>query len=152
MILSISVTLRIWEMVWGTFLLAKWCRFRISKPFLNLGANLKFFKLLIFSQQLISPKLFYLGNPEDLRDGVGDIFIIVQFVEITYFFFYFPKIFSFSSWPPISNFLKFLKKLNISMTMRSWALIMVPLFSVSDPLSVKLTIFKIWPNFKLSIF
>ena len=61
-------------MVWGTFLLAKGCRFRISKPFLNLGANLKFLKLLIFSQQLISPKLFYLGNPEDLRDGVGDIF------------------------------------------------------------------------------
>ena len=27
-----------------------------------------------FSQQLISPKLLYLGNPEDLRDGVGDIF------------------------------------------------------------------------------
>ena len=40
----------------------------------NLGANLKFLKLLIFSQQLISPKLFYLGNPEDMRDGVGDIF------------------------------------------------------------------------------
>ena len=74
MILSISVTLRIWEMVWGTFLLAKWCRFRISKPFLNLGANLKFLKLLIFSLQLIWPKLLYLGNPEDLRDGVGDIF------------------------------------------------------------------------------
>ena len=29
---------------------------------------------MIFSQQLISPKLLYLGNPEDLRDGVGDIF------------------------------------------------------------------------------
>ena len=29
---------------------------------------------------------------------------------------------------------------------------MVPLFSVSDPLSVKLTIFKIWPYLKLSIF
>ena len=29
---------------------------------------------------------------------------------------------------------------------------MVPLLSVSDPLSVKLTIFKIWPYLKLSIF
>ena len=38
------------------------------------------------------------------------------------------------------------------MTMRSWTLVMVPLFSVSDPLSVKLTIFKIWPCLKLSIF
>ena len=28
------------------------------------------------------------------------------------FFFDLPKFFSFSSWPPISNFLKFLKKLN----------------------------------------
>ena len=46
----------------------------LETVFLNLGANLKFLKLLIFSQQLISPKLFYLGNPEDLRDGVGDIF------------------------------------------------------------------------------
>ena len=36
--------------------------------------------------------------------------------------------------------------------MRSWTLVMVPLFSVSDPLSVKLTIFKIWPYLKLSIF
>ena len=35
---------------------------------------MKFLKLLIFSQQLISPKLFYLGNPEYLRHGVGDIF------------------------------------------------------------------------------
>ena len=38
------------------------------------------------------------------------------------------------------------------MTMRSWTLVMVPLFSVSDPHSVKLTIFKIWPYLKLSIF
>ena len=38
------------------------------------------------------------------------------------------------------------------MTMRSWTLVMVPLFSVSDPLFVKLTIFKIWPYLKLSIF
>ena len=29
---------------------------------------------MIFSRQLISPKLLYLGNPEDLRDGVGDVF------------------------------------------------------------------------------
>ena len=29
---------------------------------------------------------------------------------------------------------------------------MIPLFSVSDPLSEKLTIFSIWPNLKLSIF
>ena len=63
-------------MVWGTFLLAKCCRSRISKSFLNLGANLKFLKLLIFSQQLISPKLLYLGNPKDLGDGVGDIFAL----------------------------------------------------------------------------
>ena len=54
--------------------------------------------------------------------------------------------------PPIRNFLKFLKMLNFSMTMRSWTLLMVPLFSVSDPLSENLTICTIWPNFKLSIF
>ena len=35
---------------------------------------MKVLKLLIFSQQLIWPKLLYLGNPEDLRDGVKDIF------------------------------------------------------------------------------
>ena len=35
---------------------------------------MKFLKLLIFSQQLISPKLLYLGNPVDLKDGVGNIF------------------------------------------------------------------------------
>ena len=39
-----------------------------------IGANLKFLKLLIYSQQLMSPKLLYLGNPEDLGDGVGNIF------------------------------------------------------------------------------
>ena len=44
---------------------------------------------------------------------------------------------------PFLNFFKFLKKSNFFMTMRSWTLVMVPLFSVSDPLSVKLTIFKI---------
>ena len=38
------------------------------------------------------------------------------------------------------------------MTMRSSTLVIVPLFLVSDPLSVKLTIFKIWPYLKLSIF
>ena len=38
------------------------------------GANLKFLKLLIFSQQLISPKLLYFGNPEDLVKNVRDIF------------------------------------------------------------------------------
>ena len=31
-------------------------------------------KISIFNQQLISPNLLYLGNPEDLRDGVGDFF------------------------------------------------------------------------------
>ena len=31
-------------------------------------------KLSIFQHQLIWPKLLYLGNPEDLRGGVGDIF------------------------------------------------------------------------------
>ena len=31
-------------------------------------------KLLIFSQQLMSPKFLYLGNPGDLGDGVGNIF------------------------------------------------------------------------------
>ena len=45
-----------------------------------------------------------------------------------------------------------MKKSNFFMTMRSWTLVMLPLFSVSDPLSVKLTIFKIWPYLKLSIF
>ena len=45
-----------------------------SRNRFRIGTNLKFLKLLIFSRQLISPKLLYLGNPEDLRDGVGDIF------------------------------------------------------------------------------
>ena len=31
-------------------------------------------KLSIFLNQLIRPELLYLGNPEDLRDGVGDFF------------------------------------------------------------------------------
>ena len=38
------------------------------------------------------------------------------------------------------------------MTMRSWTLVMVPLFSVNDPLLEELTILKICPNLKLSIF
>ena len=29
---------------------------------------------MIFQYQLIWPKLLYLGNPADLRGGVGDIF------------------------------------------------------------------------------
>ena len=74
------VTLRSWEMVWGTFLLSKLCRTRISKPFLNqifkIIANFKFLKLLIFNQQQMSPTFLYLGNPEELRDGVGDIFAL----------------------------------------------------------------------------
>ena len=37
---------------------------------------------MIFSPQLISPKLLYLGNPEDLRDGVGDIFVL-KVMQIT---------------------------------------------------------------------
>ena len=45
-----------------------------------------------------------------------------------------------------------MKKSNFFMTFRSWTLVMVPLFSVRDPLSVKLTIFKICPYLKLSIF
>ena len=32
-------------------------------------------KLSIFKHQLIWPKLLYLGNPADFRDGVGDIFV-----------------------------------------------------------------------------
>ena len=43
--------------------------------------------------------------------------------------------------PLSAIFEKFLKKLNIFMTMRSWTLVMIPLFSVSDPLLEKLTIF-----------
>ena len=31
----ISVPKRIWEIVWGTFLVTKWYRFRISEPFSN---------------------------------------------------------------------------------------------------------------------
>ena len=45
-----------------------------SRNRFRIGANLKVLKLLIFSQQLISPKLLYLGNPVDLKDGVGNIF------------------------------------------------------------------------------
>ena len=46
-----------------------------SRNRFQIEANLKFLKLLIFSRQLISPKLLYLCNPEDLRDGVGSIFV-----------------------------------------------------------------------------
>ena len=53
----------------------------------------------------------------------------------------FAKIFQFFNVAPIINFLKCLKKLNFLMTMRSWTLIMVPLFLVSDSLSEKLTFF-----------
>ena len=38
------------------------------------------------------------------------------------------------------------------MVTRRWILLMVPFFSVSDPLSEKLKIFSIRPNWKLSIF
>ena len=31
-------------------------------------------KISIFNQQLICPNLLYLGNPEDLGNGVGDFF------------------------------------------------------------------------------
>ena len=40
------------------------------------STNLKFLKLLIFNQQQMSPTFLYLGNPEELRDGVGDIFAL----------------------------------------------------------------------------
>ena len=60
-------------MVWGTFLPQSDADPESRNRF-RIGANLKVLKLLIFSQQLISHKLLYLGNPEDLRDGVGDIF------------------------------------------------------------------------------
>ena len=33
-----------------------------------------YLKLSIFCHQLILPNSLYHGNPEDLRDGVGDIF------------------------------------------------------------------------------
>ena len=36
--------------------------------------NLTNLKLSIFCYQLIRPNSLYLCNPEDLRDGVGDIF------------------------------------------------------------------------------
>ena len=45
-----------------------------SQNRIRIGANLKILKLLIFSQQLISPKLLYFGNPEDLGNDVGDFF------------------------------------------------------------------------------
>ena len=44
----ISVTLRIWEVVWGTFLLAKWCRSRISKPFSN-RSKFKIYRFFVIS-------------------------------------------------------------------------------------------------------
>ena len=31
---------------------------------------------MIFNQQQMSPTFLYLGNPEELRDGVGDIFAL----------------------------------------------------------------------------
>ena len=117
----------------------------------------------------MSPTFLYLGNPEELRDGVGDIFALkLCRTRIS-------KWCRSRIWKPRSicaidqkkislslkivrkmtfaiSFLKFLKNLNFSMTMRSWALVMLPLFSVSDPLLEKLTIFSIWPNLKLSIF
>ena len=60
-------------MVWKTF-----CSQNDADPEsrnrFRIGANLKFLKITIFQHQLIWPKLLYLGIPEDLRDGVGDIF------------------------------------------------------------------------------
>ena len=40
----------------------------------NNFSNLTPFKIIDFLTSLIWPKLLYLGNPEDLRGGVGDIF------------------------------------------------------------------------------
>ena len=31
---------------------------------------------MIFNQQQMSPTFLYLGNPQELRDGVGDIFAL----------------------------------------------------------------------------
>ena len=43
-----------------------------SRNRFRIGANLKFLKLLIFSQQLISPKLYLISNPEDLNRWLKD--------------------------------------------------------------------------------
>ena len=60
--------------MWITWCGEHFCSQSDADPELRfrIGANLKFF-LLIF-KQLISPKLLYLGNPVDLKDGVGNIF------------------------------------------------------------------------------
>ena len=156
----ISVTVRIWEMVRDTFLVTKWCRFRISKPFSNRSKflSIQFWSLgdpvsenrvrfersikniFTFVKNLSKNDICYI-NFEIFFSKKNFWLRIVQFVKIT-FFFRFAKIFQFFVVaPPISNFLKFLKKWNISMTMKSWTLVMDCFFSVSDPLSEKLTIF-----------
>ena len=57
--------------MWGTFLLTKWCRFRISKPFSNRS------KFEIFCNMPLPNLLFnvnYLGHLEDSGNDVGDFF------------------------------------------------------------------------------
>ena len=61
-------------MVWGRHFCSQSDADPESRNRFRIGANLKVLKLLSFSQQLILPKLLYFDNPEDLRDGVGDIF------------------------------------------------------------------------------
>ena len=145
--------------MWGTFLLTKWCRFWISKPFSNRSEfeifctshSLAYFLTSIF---LVTLRIqnFLTIQFCSLSDPVSENRVRFErsIKKDHLFFFDLPKFFSFSTWG--AKFLNFSKKLNFSMTMRSWTLVMVPLFSVSDPLSVKLTVFKIWPNLKLSIF
>ena len=51
--------------------------FSLSDPLsqkLRIFSNRHILKLSIFLHQLISPNLLYLGNPEDLRNGVGTFF------------------------------------------------------------------------------
>ena len=51
--------------------------FSLSDPLyenLNIFEIWPNYKLSIFGHQLIWPNSLYLGNPEDLRDGVGDFF------------------------------------------------------------------------------
>ena len=54
----------------GTVIFSEPPSFRKANNFLNLTQ----LNIIDFGQQLISPELLYLGNPEDLGNGVGGLF------------------------------------------------------------------------------
>ena len=64
----------------GTVIFSKRSSFRKANNF----KIWPYLKLSIFSQQLVSPKLLYFGNPEDSGNGVRDFFAhkVMQILNI----------------------------------------------------------------------